>query len=65
MANLKLKRVGTDYWSRPVYQSEIGCYYKDINIFSNETPKVLYSSCPMTDFEGEPNNPITNFEIID
>lgn len=64
MGKLVLKRVGTDYWSRPVYQSEKGYFYKDIDIFSEEIPKTLYSSCPLNDFEGEPDCPFTDFVII-
>jgi hypothetical protein len=65
MAQLRLKKIGEDYWSRMVYQDERGNYYKDIDIFQNETPTTLYTSCPSKDFEGEPNCPITDFEIID
>lgn len=63
MEKLKLTYVGKDYWSRKVYQDENGNYYKDISLSCDE-PKELHTSCPRKDFEGEPDYPITNFEIV-
>lgn len=61
---LQLTHVGEDWWGRQVYQDTNGNYYKDINIFSDEPPKVLNASCPRKDFDGEPDYEITDFEII-
>ena len=63
MATLRLTLAGEDSWNRQVYQDENGNYYKDINIFSDEQPKVLHTSCPRKDFEGEPDCEITDFVI--
>ena len=60
----KLKLVGVDYWSRPVYEDEDGNYWKDVNLGSG-TP-YLHSSSPRKDFEGEPDMPLTgDYEIVE
>lgn len=65
MEKLKLTRLGEDSWGRTVYQDENGNYYKDINMMPlDKTPKELCISCPRNDFEGEPDYPVRNFEIL-
>jgi hypothetical protein len=58
----KLKLIGVDFWSRPVYEDESGKLWKDINLGSGEP--CLCSSCN-NEFDGEPDMPIKGeFEII-
>ncbi len=63
MARLRLTRVGEDSWNRMTYEDTNGNFYKDIDIFSDETPTTLYTSSPSKDFDGEPDCPISDFEI--
>lgn len=58
----KLRFLGIDSWSRPVYQDETGRLWKDVNL-GRGTPSLHSSSG--NDFEGEPDMPIKGeFEII-
>ena len=58
----RLKFIGVDYWSRPVYKDEKGKLWKDTNLGCG-TPD-LYSASS-NDFEGEPDMPIKGeFEIV-
>jgi hypothetical protein len=58
----KLKFIGVDFWSRPVYEDESGKLWKDINLGDGVIS--LHSSSDNT-FDGEPDMPITGeFEII-
>lgn len=50
---LKIKFIGTDNWSRPVFKDENGKIYKDINL--GQGTLALHTS---NDFYGEPNMPI-------
>ena len=57
-----LRYVGTDGWSRPVYEDESGQLWKDINLGSGEP--YLHNSVD-NDFDGEPDSPITgDYRII-
>ena len=58
---LKLKPIGTDSWSRPVYENQYGHLWKDIALGRNN-PKLcsaLYNA-----FDGEPDLPIRRSFII-
>jgi hypothetical protein len=58
----KLKFIGIDSWSRPVYQDESGQIWKDVNLGRGEPS--LHSSAD-NDFDGEPDMPIKGkYEII-
>ena len=58
----KLRLIGIDSWSRPVYQDESGRLWKDINLGSG-VPSL--HSASSNDFDGEPDMPINDeFEII-
>ena len=58
----KLRLIGIDFWSMPVYQDETGRLWKDIN-FGNGEPH-LHSSVD-NEFDGEPDMPMTGkFQII-
>ena len=58
----KLKFIGVDGWSRPVYQDESGKLWKDVNLGDGVIS--LHSSVD-NDFDGEPDMPITGeFEIV-
>lgn len=52
---LKLKPIGTDSWSRPVYEDQNGHLWKDITLGSNK-PKLC--SALNDAFDGEPDIPI-------
>lgn len=54
MKKLVLTYIGIDYWSRPVYKSEEGLLFKDINCGSGEL--ILCTVCG--GFDGEPDTPI-------
>lgn len=59
----KLKFIGIDNWSRPVYRDEKGKLWKDANL-GYGIPDLHSSSS--NDFEGEPDTPITGeFEIVE
>ena len=58
----RLKFIGVDYWSRPVYKDEKGKLRKDIEL-GRGTPRLR--SAVNNDFEGEPDMPIRGeFEIV-
>ena len=58
----KLKFVGVDGWSRPVYKDEDGQVWKDVNL--GEGKPYLHSSVD-NDVDGEPDMPIEcEYEII-
>jgi hypothetical protein len=58
----KLKFIGIDGWSRPVYKDQNGKLWKDVNLGIG-TPDMHNASS--NDFEGEPDFPITDdYEII-
>jgi len=42
----KLKLVGVDYWSRPVYEDDNGNYWKDVNLGSGTTAKKATRKSP-------------------
>lgn len=54
MAKLKLKFLGIDFWSRPVYEDQDGKLFKDVNC-DNEPMNLctVYGG-----FDGEPDTPI-------
>lgn len=54
MKKLVLTCIGIDYWSRPVYKSEEGILFKDINCGNGEP--ILCTVCG--GFDGEPDTPI-------
>ena len=59
----KLRFIGTDNWSRPVYEDEAGWLWKDVNLGSG---KPYLHSVADNDFEGEPDMPIKGeFEITE
>jgi hypothetical protein len=59
---IKLTCIGTDGWSRPVYEDEDGRIWKDVNLGSGEP--YLHRVCN-DDFEGEPDMPLTGeYKII-
>lgn len=61
---LKLKYIGEDFWSRPVYKDQHGTIWKDLDLGDSETPS-LYSAVG-NDIEGEPLNPIRKkYQIAD
>lgn len=52
-----LTRVGTDFWSCPVYKvGDYDAYVKDIELGRFDEPS-LYWSCPRNDPDGEPDIP--------
>jgi hypothetical protein len=58
----RLKFIGVDFWSRPVYEDESGELWKDVNLGNGAI--YLHSSCN-NEFDGEPDMPIRGeFEII-
>jgi hypothetical protein len=58
----KIRLIGVDSWSRPVYRDESGYLWKDVNLGSGEP--YLHSASD-NDFDGEPDMPITGgFEIL-
>lgn len=58
---LKLKPIGTDSWSRPVYEDQYGHLWKDITLGRNNPNlcSALYNA-----FDGEPDLPIRRPFII-
>ena len=58
---LKLKPIGTDSWSRPVYEDQNGRLWKDITLGSNR-PNLC--SAVNNAFDGEPDLPIRRPFII-
>lgn len=61
---LKLKYLGSDEWSRPVYKDQFERLWKDVSCGSDTIPN-LYS-VEGYEYEGEPDLPISrDFEIID
>lgn len=64
METVKLKQIGIDYWSRPVYKDPQGKLWKDVNCGCGDP--ALHSS-NNNDFEGEPDMPIQflrDWEVI-
>ena len=61
-AERKLKFVGLDSWSRPVYEDKNGRFWKDINL-GEGTPSI-YKSYPCDEFDGEPDYPIKGEYIL-
>jgi len=60
---LKLKEIGIDNWSRPVYKDNKGRLWKDINL-GRGTPNL--NRALNDDFYGEPDYPIKgDYEIVD
>lgn len=70
--SITVRYVGTDYWSRAVFQGDNGRFYKTADIldpdggFSNapreEQKRIfsdLHTSEPCDDVEGEPGWPVT------
>ena len=59
---IKLRLIGIDYWSRPVYQDESGRLWKDVNLGDGEP--TLHRAVN-DDFDGEPDMPIKGeYEIV-
>ena len=58
---LKLKPIGTDSWSRPVYEDQNGRLWKDITLGRN---KPNLCSAVNNAFDGEPDLPIRRPFII-
>ena len=58
---LKLKPIGTDSWSRPVYEDQYGHLWKDITLGRN---KPNLCSALNNAFDGEPDLPIRRPFII-
>jgi len=59
----KLRFIGVDYWSRPVYKDVDGRLWKDINLGCGIP--YLYSSSS-NDFEGELDMPLNGeYEIME
>jgi len=52
---LNIQFIGVDNWDRPVFRSEKGILYKDVNLGNGNL--ALYTSCN-NKFEGEPDYPI-------
>lgn len=50
---MKLKLIGIDGWSRPVYEDENGKLFKDTNLGQGQL-----ALCTTGSFEGEPDTPI-------
>lgn len=61
---VNLRYVGTDFWCNPVYQvDDKEAFVKDLN--QGKGALDLYWSCPVNDFDGEPNTPFkTDKEIV-
>ena len=59
---LKLKYIGDDFWSHPVYKDQHNHLWKDISCGDSEIPS-LYSVVN-NDFDGEPEYPIAQEFII-
>ena len=59
---LILKYIGTDSWSRPVYQDQFDRLWKDILLGDYDTP-ALYSAYNNA-FDGEPDMPIKREYVI-
>jgi len=58
----KLKFIGVDDWSRPVYKDNKGKLWKDLNLGKGVLD--LHSSSG-NDFDGEPDYPISGeYEVI-
>ncbi|MFY0516524.1 LPD11 domain-containing protein [Lysinibacillus sp. UGB7] len=57
MEKLKLTYIGTDDWSRPVFESEEGRIFKDLNCGEGQL-----DLCTAGSFDGEPNTPIYYIE---
>lgn len=70
MKKINLHFVGVDGWDRAVFQSESGNYYKTIELMPDcgwyelsledkrDMLRTIHDSCPLDEFDGEPNNPI-------
>ncbi len=57
MEKLQLKFLGVDDWSRPVFESENGDIFKDLNLGEGKL-----DLCTASSFDGEPNTPIHYIE---
>lgn len=57
MEKLKLTYIGTDDWSRPVFESEEGRIFKDLNCGDGQL-----DLCTAGSFDGEPDTPIHYIE---
>jgi hypothetical protein len=59
----KLKFIGVDSWSRPVYRDESGKLWKDVNLGRGE---IDLHSAAYNEFDDEPDMPIRGeYEIIE
>lgn len=58
----KLRFIGIDYWSRPVYKDESGRIWKNVNL---DYGKPAFYSATNNSFDGEPDTSINDeFEIV-
>lgn len=57
MEKLQLTYMGTDDWSRPVFKSEEGRFFKDLNCGDGQL-----DLCTSNSFDGEPITPIHDIE---
>ncbi|QJI52320.1 hypothetical protein [Psychrobacillus phage Perkons] len=57
MTKLTLTFIGTDDWSRPVFEDENGKFFKDLNCGEGNL-----DLCTAYGFDGEPNTPISYIE---
>jgi len=63
MNTLQLTHIGRDSWDRPVYQSNNGNLYVDVDPRSGRPPEICTKS--NNEFDGEPDSPInSDIEII-
>jgi len=63
MNTLQLTYIGRDSWDRPVYQSNKGNLYVDVDPRKGRPPEICTKS--NNEFDGEPDNPInSDIEII-
>lgn len=54
---LKLRLLGRDSWSRPVYEGEDGTLYVDVNPLKDQPPKICTKN--FNAFDGEPLDPVS------
>ena len=59
---MKLKYIGEDSWSRPVYQDQHGHLWKDIHCGNSDTPS-LYAAVN-DEYDGEPDQPMEQEFLI-
>jgi len=62
MEKLVIAYMGDDSWSRPVYVDDAGKLYCDTDPRPTSVPNICtkYNN----EFDGEPNNPVSNREIV-